>query len=120
LQEEKQQKKIVEKLALQCEKEHLAKDAEDNKRKIALLLQLFQSKLGNDIDALLASNLQVPLPIPFLSTPTPLLPGILFVVFLPAKGPFGLQSSPFISEESIFWPSIPESLSYPQSEDNSY
>jgi hypothetical protein len=81
LWEEKQQRKIAEKLALQREKECLAKNAEDNKKKISLLLELIQTKLGGDIDALLASNLEVPLSVPSLSTPAPSLPRVSSIAF---------------------------------------
>jgi hypothetical protein len=42
LQVEKRQRKTAEKLAAQQEKERLAKEAEDARNQVALLLQLFK------------------------------------------------------------------------------
>jgi hypothetical protein len=67
LREEKRQKKTAEKLALQQEKERIAKEREDSRRTIAYLQQLLHKKLGSNIDSLLAGNPEVPLgTLPFL------------------------------------------------------
>jgi hypothetical protein len=96
LQEEKRQKKNAEKLALQREKEHLAKDAADAKNQLASLSQLIQSRLEGYIDALFLSNVQVPLQLPSLSIPVPLHPGVFSVAIPLARGASGSQSSPYI------------------------
>ena len=76
-------------------------------------------KLGGDIDVLLAGNPGVPITEPILSTLAPSLRGVPSIAFHVAGGAFGLQSSPFVDEESLFPPSMSEYFSYPQIEDNS-
>jgi hypothetical protein len=74
---------------------------------------LFQRKLGGDIDSLLAGNPKVPFSEPSLSTPAPSLQGVPSIAFPLAGGASGSQSSFFVYEDSLFWPSIAESFSYP-------
>ena len=61
------------KLALQHEKDQIAKEREDSRRTIAYLHELLHKKLIGDIDVLLAGNHRVPITEPTLSTPAPLL-----------------------------------------------
>jgi hypothetical protein len=117
--EEKRQRKAAEKLALQQEKDRIAKEREDSRRTIAYLQELLHKKLGGDIDVLLAGNPGVPITEPSLSMPAPSLQGVPFVAFPVARGAIGSQSSPFVSEESLFPPLMPEKFSYPRVEDNS-
>jgi hypothetical protein len=119
LREEKCQRKAAEKLALQQEKDRIAKEREDSRRTIAYLQELLQNKLGANIDVLLARNPGVPITEPSLSTPAPSLQGIPSLAFPAARGATTLQSSPFVSGESPFPPSMPENFSYPRVEDNS-
>ena len=49
LRVEKRQKKTAEKLAVQQEKERLAKKAEDARNQVALLKQLFEQQYGTNI-----------------------------------------------------------------------
>jgi hypothetical protein len=81
LREEKRQRKTAEKLALQQEKEQIAKEREDSRWTIAYLQQLLHTKLGGDIDSLLAGNLEVPVGEPTLSTLAPSLEGVPSVAF---------------------------------------
>jgi hypothetical protein len=67
---------------------------------------------------LLAGNPGVPITEPSLSTPAPSLQGVPSVAFPVARGATRSQSSPFVSEESLFPPSMPENFSYPRVEDN--
>ena len=71
LREDKRQRKTTKKLALQHEKDRIAKKRKDSKRTIAYLQDLLQKKLEGDIDILLAGNLRVPITKPTLSLPTP-------------------------------------------------
>jgi hypothetical protein len=82
-------------------------------------LQLIQLRLGGNIDALLSSNLQVPMPLPSLSTGAPSLPRVLSVVIALARRASSSQSSSYIPKESVFRPSISKSLTHLQVEDNS-
>jgi hypothetical protein len=100
-------------LALQQEKDRIAKEREDSRRTIACLQELLHKKLGGDIDVLLAGNPGVPITEPSLSTPAPLLQGVPSVAFPVARGTTGSQSSPFVSEESLFPPSMQENFNYP-------
>jgi hypothetical protein len=100
-------------LALQQEKDRIAKEREDSRRTIAYLQELLHKKLGGDIDVLLVGNPGVPITEPSLSTPVPSLQGVPSVAFPVARGATGSQSSPFVSEESLFPPSMPENFSYP-------
>jgi hypothetical protein len=59
------------------------------------------------------------LPVSFLSILAPSLPVVLSVAFLPTRGAFKSQSSLFIFEESIFWPSISENFNYARVGENS-
>jgi hypothetical protein len=106
-------------LALQQEKERIAKEREDSRWTIAYLQEILHKKLGGDIDVLLVGNLGVPITEPILSTPIPSLQGVPSVAFPVAGGAFGSQSSPFVAKESLFPPSMPENFSYPQVKDNS-
>jgi hypothetical protein len=119
LHEEKRHRKAAEKLALQQEKDRIAKEREDSRRAIAYLQELLHKKLGGDIDVLLAGNPGVPITEPFLFTPAPSLQGVPSVAFSVARGATGSQSFPFVSKESLFPPSMPENFSYPRVEDNS-
>jgi hypothetical protein len=119
LREEKRQRKTVEKLALQQEKDRIVKKREDSRRTIAYLQELLHKKLGGDIDVLLAGNLGVSITEPTLSTPAPSLQGVPSVAFPVAGGASGSQSSPFVAKESRFPPSMPENFSYSRVEDNS-
>jgi hypothetical protein len=112
MHEEKRQKKNAEKLALQNERKCLAKDTADARNQLALLLQLIQLRLGGNIDALLSSNLQVPMPLPSLSTGAPSLPRVLSVVIALARRASSSQSSSYIPKESVFRPSISKSLTH--------
>jgi hypothetical protein len=76
LREEKRQRKIVQKLALQQEKDRIAKEREDSRCTIAYLQELLHKKLGGNIDVLLAGNPGVPIIEPSLSTPAPSLQGV--------------------------------------------
>jgi hypothetical protein len=67
---------------------------------------IIQDKLGGDNNALLASNLEVLLLVPSLSTPAPSLPSVPSVAFLLSGGASRSQSSPFISVESRFRSSL--------------
>jgi hypothetical protein len=117
--EEKRHRKVAEKLALQQEKDRIAKEREDNRRTIAYLQELLQKKLGADIDVLLVGNPGVPITKPSLSTPAPSLQGVPSLAFHVVRGATRSQSSPFVSEESLFPPLMPENFSYPRVEDNS-
>jgi hypothetical protein len=86
---------------------------------IAYLQELLHKKLGGNIDVLFAGNPGVPITEPSLSTPATLLQGVPSVAFPVARGATGSQSSPFVSEESLFPTSMPENFSYPRVEDNS-
>ena len=86
LREEQRQRKTAEKLALQQEKDQIAKEKEDNRRTIAYLQEFLHKKLGGDIDVSLVGNLRVPIIEPTLSTPAPLLQGIPSVAFPIARG----------------------------------
>jgi hypothetical protein len=119
LREEKRQRKTAEKLALQQEKDRIAKEREDSRRTIAYLQELLHEKLGGNIDVLLAGNPGVPITEPSLSTPAPSIQGVPSVAFPVARGATGSQSSPFVYEESLFPTSMPENFSYPRVEDNS-
>jgi hypothetical protein len=119
LREEKRQRKITEKLALQQEKEQIAKEREDSRWTIAYLQQLLHKKIRRDIDSLLAGNLEVPVEEPTLSTPVPSLEGVPSVTFPVAGGASRSQSSPLGPEESLFPPPMPENFSFPRVEDNS-
>jgi hypothetical protein len=68
--------KVAEKLAMQQEKERLAKEAEDARNQVELLSQLFKRQCGGDIQALLAGNVQVPRPLPSVSIPAPTVQGV--------------------------------------------
>jgi hypothetical protein len=70
-------------------------------------------KLKGDIDVLLARNLRVPITEPTLSMPAPSLQGVPSIAFSITGGASGLQSFPFVAEESLFPPSMPENFSYP-------
>jgi hypothetical protein len=118
LRKEKCHRKAAEKLALQQEKDRIAKEREDSRRTIAYLQDLMQKKLGGDIDVLLARNPGVPITEPSLSTPTPSLQGVPSLAFPIARGATRSQSFPFVSEESLFPPSMQENFSYPPVEDN--
>jgi hypothetical protein len=111
--EEKRQRKTAEKLALQHEKDRIAKEREDSRRTIAYLQELLHKKLGGDIDVLLGGNLGVPITEPTLSAPAPSLQGVPCVAFPIAGGASGSQSSPFVAEESLFPLSMPENFNYP-------
>jgi hypothetical protein len=117
LRAEKQQRKTAEKLAMQQEKERLVKEAEDARNQVALLKQLFERQYGGDIQALLAGNLQVPGPHPPAGIPAPTVPGVPSPAFVFPHGVFGSQPPPLIPDESMYGPSIPDNLSYPQVED---
>ena len=52
-----EEKKIVEKLALHEEEQHLAKEAMDAKAHIALLSKILESKFGGNIALFLSSCL---------------------------------------------------------------
>ena len=81
LQEEKRHRKTTEKLALQQEKDQIAKEREDSRRAIAYLRNLLYKKLGGNIDVLLASNLRVPITEPTLSMPALSLQEVLSIAF---------------------------------------
>jgi hypothetical protein len=102
LWEEKRQRKTVEKLALQQEKERIAKEREDNRRTIAYLQQLLHKKLGGDIDSLLAGNLEVPITEPTLCTPSPSLQGVPSVAFPVAIGASGSCRLPSLLRSPYF------------------
>jgi hypothetical protein len=87
--EEKCQRKAAEKLALQQEKDQIAKEREDSRRTIAYLQELLHKKLGGNIDILLAGNPGVPITKPSLSTPAPSLQGVPSVAFPVARGATG-------------------------------
>jgi hypothetical protein len=106
-------------LALQQEKERIAKEREDSRRTIAYLQQLLHKDLGKDIDSLLAGNLEVPVGEPTLSMPAPSLEGVPSVAFPVAGGASRSQSSPLGPKEFLFPPPMPENFSYPRVEDNS-
>ena len=82
-------------------------------------MERIQTKCGSDNDALLASNLEVPLLVSSLSTLAPSLPRVSSIAFPLAGRASRSQSSSFIYEESIFLSLLIESLSYPQVKDNS-
>jgi hypothetical protein len=62
---------------------------------------------------LLASNVQVPGPLPSAGTPAPTVQGVPSPAFVLPEEAFGSQSTPLVPDESIYGPSIPDSLSYP-------
>ena len=68
---------------------------------------------------MLASNLGVPITKPTMFTPTPSLLGVPSIAFYVVGGACRSQSSPFVVEESLFPPLMPENFSYPRVEDNS-
>ena len=68
---------------------------------------------------MLPGNLGVPISELTLSMPVPLLPRVPSVAFPVAGRAFGLQSSIFIVEESLFPLLMLENFSYPRIEDNS-
>jgi hypothetical protein len=119
LREEKRQRKTMQKLALQQEKDRITKEKEDSRHTIAYLQELLHKKLGGNIDVLLAGNPGVPITEPSLSTPAPSLQGVPSVAFPVARGAIGSPSSPFDSKESLFPTSMPENFSYPRVKDNS-
>jgi hypothetical protein len=86
LRAEKRQRKTVEKLAAQQEKEGLAKEAKDARNQVALLKQLFERQYGGDIQALHAGNVQVPGPHPSTGTPAPTIPGVQSPIFVLPHG----------------------------------
>jgi hypothetical protein len=61
LRDDKRQRKAAEKLALQQEKDQIAKEREDSRRTISYLQELLHKKLGGNIDVLLAGNPGVPI-----------------------------------------------------------
>jgi hypothetical protein len=65
-------KKTAEKLAEQCERERLAKENEQPRKKNERLEQLIKEKLRGDIDTLLSEKSEGPSP----STPAPILLGV--------------------------------------------
>jgi hypothetical protein len=82
LRAEKQQRKTVENLVVQQEKEKLAKEVEDARNQVALLKQLFERQYKGDIQALLAGNVQVPGPHTPTGTPVPTVPGVPLPAFV--------------------------------------
>ena len=106
-------------MALQQEKDQIAKKREDSRCTIAYFPKLLHKKLGGDIDVLLASNLGVPIIEPILSTRAPLLQGTPSIPFPVARGASGLQSFSFVAEKSLFPLSMLENFSYPRVKDNS-
>ena len=65
-------KKTTEKLAKQRERECLANENEEQRKKNELLKQLIKEKLGGNIEALLSRKLDRPSP----SIPAPILQGV--------------------------------------------
>jgi hypothetical protein len=59
------------------------------------------------------------MPLLFISIPTPMLLGVPLVAFLLTGRVSGSQSTSFILDESLFRPTILETLCYPQVEENS-
>jgi hypothetical protein len=114
---EKRQRKTAEKLAVQQEKERLAKEAEDARNQVVLLKQLSERQYGGDIQALLAGNVQVPGPHPHAGTPAPTVPGVPSPAFVLPQGVSRSQPQPLVPHESMYGPSILDNLSYPRVED---
>jgi hypothetical protein len=109
LRVEKRQKKTAEKLAMQQEMERLAKESEDNRRTLALLKQVFQSKFGGDISELLSGNVTAPPTIPPASIPAASLLGVL------TEAGEAAASQPFKMKE----PPLEVANRYPRVEDTS-
>ena len=117
--EEKYQRKTAEKLALQEEKDQIAKEKENSRCTIAYLQALLHKKLEGNIDVLFAGNLGVPITKPTLSILAPLLQRVPSVAFPIAEGASRSQSSPFVAEESLYPLLMLENFSYSRVEDNS-
>jgi hypothetical protein len=81
LKEAKRLKKIAKKLAEQHERERLAKENEEQRKKNKRLEQLIKEKLGGDIDVLLSGKFEGP----SSSIPAPILQGVQAMV-VPAVG----------------------------------
>jgi TRAP-type C4-dicarboxylate transport system substrate-binding protein len=94
LKEAKRQKKIAEKLA---EREHLAKENEEQRKKNELLEQLIKEKLGGNIEAFLSGKLGGPSP----STPAPIRQGVQDMAMPTVSENFLPQESLFNPEEFI-------------------
>jgi hypothetical protein len=65
---------------------------------------------------LLAGNVQVPGPLPSAGTPAPTVQGVPSLAFVLPQGASISQSAPLIPIESIYGPSIMDSMSYPRVE----
>jgi hypothetical protein len=117
LKEVKQLKKTAKKLAEQCERERLAKENEEQRKKNERLEQLMivKEKLGGDIDALLSEKLERPFP----STPAPILQGVQAMAVPVAGENFLKQESPFNLEKFVPGQLIPNVQSYLRVENNS-
>jgi hypothetical protein len=113
LRAEKLQRKTAKKLAVQQDKERLAKEAEDARNQVELLKQLFERQYGGDIQALLAGNVQVPGTHPPAGTPAPTVTGVLSPAFVFLHGVSRSQPPPLVPDESMYGPSISDNLSYP-------
>jgi hypothetical protein len=108
-------KKIAEKLAEQRERERLAKEDEEQRKKNERLEQLIKEKLGGNIDALLFGKSEGPSP----STTAPIPQGVQAMAVPTTGGDFLLQESPFNPDKFILGQLIPNIQSYPRVEDNS-
>jgi hypothetical protein len=81
------------------------------------LSQLFKRQYGGDIQAFLASNVQVIGSHPSAGTPAPTVPGIPSPTFVLLQGASESQPPPLVPDESIYGPSMPYNLNYPRVED---
>ena len=84
-------------MAKQREREHLAKENEEQRKKNKQFEQLIKEKLGGDIDKLLSKKSKGPSP----SIPALMLLGVQAMVVPIAGGHFLSQESPFNYEKFI-------------------
>ena len=114
LRAEKRQRIIAEQLAMQQEKERLAKKVEEARNQVAPLSQLFKRQYGGDIQAFLAGNVQVARLHPSANTPAPTVPKVPLPTFVLLQGASKSQPPSLVPNQSIYGPSLPDNLSYPQ------